>query len=78
VLEALQSGPAQTLEALKLLGELEEALPYLGRQLKQRFAVDSPAYKAALEAITRAQEAHAAYVGEDLVQTWLALKLSQL
>lgn len=78
LLEALQAGPAQTLEALKLLGELDEALPYLSCQLKHRFALDSPAYKAALEAITRAQEAHAAYVGEDLVQTWLALKLSQL
>lgn len=78
VLEALQAGPAQTLEALKLLAEAEETLPYLGRQLKQHFSIDSPTYKAALEAIARAQEARAAYVSEDLVQTWLALKLSQL
>jgi len=77
VLEALQAGPAQTLEALKLLSEVE-ALPYLGRQLVQRFPVGSPAYTAALEALIRAQETHSAYVSEELVQTWLALKLSQL
>jgi DNA polymerase-3 subunit delta' len=78
VLEALQAGPAQTLEALRLLAEVEEALPYLGRRLGQLFSVENPAYKAALEALARAQDAHSAYVSEDLVQTWLALKLSQL
>ncbi|MGK0620090.1 hypothetical protein [Meiothermus cerbereus] len=76
VLEALQTSPAQTLEALRLLGEVEEALPYLGRRLGQLFSVEDPAYKAALEALARAQDAHSAYVSEDLVQTWLALKLS--
>jgi DNA polymerase-3 subunit delta' len=78
LLEAVQAGPAQTLEALKLLGEVEGALPYLGQRLRAHFAVESPAYKAALEALARAQEADSAYVSEDLVQTWLALKLSQL
>lgn len=48
LLEAVQAGPAQTLEALKLLGEVEGALPYLGQRLRAHFAVESPAYKAAL------------------------------
>ena len=78
LLEALPKGPAQTLEALRPLSEVEEALPYLGRHLRQLFPVEEPAYQAALEILTRAQEAHAAYVGEDLVQTWLALRLSHL
>ena len=78
LLEALPKGPAQTLEALRLLSEVEEALPYLGRRLGQLFSVEEPAYQAALEVLARAQEAHAAYVGEDLIQTWLALRLSQL
>ncbi len=78
VLEALQAGPAQTLEALKLLTEMEDALPYLGRQLGKTIRVESPAYKEALEALSRAQDALSAYVSEDLVQTWLALKLGRL
>lgn len=77
VLEALQAGPAQTLEALKLLHELEDALPYLGRRLGQTIPVESPAYQQALEALSRAQDALSAYVGEELVQTWLALKLAR-
>lgn len=78
VLEALRAGPAQTLEALKLLLESEEALSYLGRRLSEVFPVESPAYGAALEAISRAQDAFSAYVSEDLVQTWLAFKLARL
>ncbi|WP_337871212.1 hypothetical protein [Meiothermus sp.] len=78
VLEALRAGPAQTLEALKLLTEMEEALPYLGRQLGKTLGVGSPAYLEALEALSRAQDALSAYVSEDLVQTWLALKLGRL
>ncbi len=77
-LEALQAGPSQTLEALKLLCEIEDALPYLGRRLGQHFRPESPAYKEALEALSRAQDALSAYVSEDLVHTWLALKLSAL
>jgi DNA polymerase-3 subunit delta' len=77
VLEALRAGPAQTLEALKLLGEMEEALPYLGRQLGKTLEVESPAYREALHVLSRAQDALSAYVSEDLVQTWLALKLAQ-
>ncbi len=78
VLEALRAGPAQTLEALKLLLENEDALPYLGRRLGEAFPAESPAYRAALEALSRAQDALSAYVSEDLVQTWLALKLARL
>lgn len=78
VLEALQTGPAQTLEALKLLGEIEDALPYLGRRLGQTLSVEGPAYKEALEALSRAQDALSAYVSEDLIQTWLALRLARL
>jgi DNA polymerase-3 subunit delta' len=74
VLEALQAGPTQTLEALKLLSEVDDALPYLGHLLGQG-RVESPAYKEVLEALSRAQDALSAYVGEDLVQTWLALRL---
>jgi len=77
VLEALQTGPAQSLEALKLLSEIEDALPYLGRCLGQSFSVESPTHIEVLEALSRAQAAYAAYVSEDLVQTWLALKLAQ-
>jgi DNA polymerase-3 subunit delta' len=77
VLEALKAGPAQTLEAIRLLLEIEDALPYLGRQLERVFPIESPAYKEALEALSHAQDALSAYVSEDLVQTWLALKLSQ-
>jgi DNA polymerase-3 subunit delta' len=78
VLEAVRAGPAQTLEALRLLGELEDGLPYLARRLGQTSAVESPAYHEALKALSRAQDALSAYVGEELVQTWLALKLSRL
>jgi len=78
VIEALSSGPAQTLEALKLLLELEGALPYLGRRLRQAFAPPSPQYAQALQSVAQAQDALAAYVGEDLVQTLLALRLSRL
>lgn len=78
VLEALRAGPAQTLEALRLLLETEDALPYLGRRLGQAFQMGSPAYKEALEALHRAQDALSAYVSEDLVHTWLALKLARL
>ncbi|MCS7059346.1 MAG: hypothetical protein NZ849_05115 [Meiothermus sp.] len=76
VLEAMGRGPAQTLEALGLLLEHEEALPYLARRLGQVLPVESPAYRQALEAIQKAQEALGAYVGEELVRTWLALKLA--
>jgi len=78
VIEALSSGPAQTLEALKLLLELEDALPYLGRRLRQSFSPESPQYRQALETVAEAQDALAAYVGEDLVQILLALKLAKL
>jgi DNA polymerase-3 subunit delta' len=78
LLEALRQGPSQTLEALKLLLEIEDALPYLGRRLEPTIHLESPAYKEALEALSRAQDALSAYVSEDLVQTWLALKLARL
>lgn len=77
VLEAIRKGPAQTLEALKLLLEEENALGYLGRKLKQLYSPDSPRYYQALEALQRAQEALAAYASEDLVHTWLAHKLTR-
>ncbi len=75
VLEAI--GPAQALEALGQLGELEQALPYLAHRLGQALPPEQPAYRQALEALARAQDALAAYVGEDLVKTWLALRLVQ-
>ncbi|WP_027881878.1 DNA polymerase III subunit gamma/tau [Meiothermus rufus] len=80
VLEAMgpRGGPAQTLEALQLLGELEEALPYLARRLGQALSPEQPAYRQALEALAQAQDALAAYVSEDLVVTWLALRLARL
>lgn len=79
VLEALGRGrgPAQTLEALKLLLEQDDALGYLGRKLKQLYSPDSPRYHQALEALQRAQEALGAYASEDLVHTWLALRLAR-
>ena len=77
VIEALSSGPAQTLEALKLFLEQEGALGYLGRKLKQTYSPNSPQYHQALQALQRAQEALSAYVGEDLVQTWLSLRLAR-
>ncbi len=76
VLEAMGQGPAQTLEALELLLEHEEALPYLARRLGQALPVESPAYGQALEALQKAQEALEAYVGEELVRTWLAFRLA--
>lgn len=78
VLEALAPGPAQTMEALKLLLELEGALPYLGRRLRQAFAPESPGYAQALWSVAEAQDALEVYVGEDLVQTLLALRLAKL
>jgi DNA polymerase III subunit delta' len=75
VLEALQTSPAQTLEALKLLLELDDALPYLSRKLRQTIPPESPSYRETLETFHRASEALSAYVSEDLVQTWLGLRL---
>lgn len=78
VIEALSSGPAQTLEALKLLLELDDTLPYLGRRLRQSFPPESRQYRQALESVAEAQDALAVYVGEDLVHTLLALRLARL
>lgn len=77
VIESLRSGPARSLEALKLLLELDDALPYLGRRLCQTLQPESPQYAQSLQTLSRAQDAMSAYVSEDLVQTWLALRLSQ-
>ncbi|MDX2004504.1 MAG: hypothetical protein SFU83_04435 [Meiothermus sp.] len=76
VLEALRGGPAQTLEALKLLLELDDALPYLARKLRQTIPPESPQYRETLETFHRASEALSAYVSEDLVQTWLGVRLA--
>ncbi|RDI95676.1 hypothetical protein DV704_05205 [Meiothermus sp. QL-1] len=75
VLEAMRKGPASTLEALGLLLEHEEALPYLARRLRERLGLE--AYREALEAIQKAREALEAYVNEELVQAWLALRLAR-
>ncbi len=75
VIEALGSA-AQTLEALKLLSDLDDPLPYLARRLRQTLNPETPQYAQALQNLSRAQDAMEAYVSEDLVQTWLALKLS--
>jgi len=77
VIEALAYGPTQTLEALKLLLEQEGALDYLGHKLRQAYLPDSPQHLATLNTLTRAQDALAAYVGEDLIHTWLSLRLAQ-
>lgn len=77
VIEALAYGSSRTLEALKLLSELEDALPYLARRLRQYFGVESVQYPRALATLSRAQDALGAYVSEDLVQAWMALRLSR-
>jgi DNA polymerase-3 subunit delta' len=78
VREALAVGPAQTLEALKLLNELEGGLAYLGRELREHFAPQDPRRPMALQALAQTQEALTAYVGEELALTWFGLKLRQL
>ena len=71
VVESARSGPAQTQQALRALGELEGGLDYLARCLD----AESPRRYDALEALAQAQEALGAYVGEELTYTWLALRL---
>jgi DNA polymerase-3 subunit delta' len=78
VREALRSGPSQTLEALKLLGELDGGLAYLARELTQLFSPEDPRRSAALEALAQTQEALSSYVGEELALTWLGLRLGEL
>jgi len=78
VLEALRTGPAPTLEALRLLLELEGGLSYLSRRLRQAWDPESPRYRQALQSLAEAQDALEGYVSEDLVQTLLALRLTRL
>lgn len=78
VLEALRTGPAPALEALRLLLELEGGLSYLSRRLRQAWAPESPQYRQALQSLAEAQDALEGYVSEDLVQTLLALRLTRL
>lgn len=78
VREAMAAGPSQTLEALKLLNELEGGLAYLGRELVQRFSPEDPRRPLALQTLAQTQEALTAYVGEELALTWLGLRLAQL
>ena len=78
VLEALAAGPSQTLEALKLLNELDGGLAYLGRELTQLFVPEDPRRSEALQTLAQTQEALSAYVGEELALTWLGLRLAQL
>lgn len=74
VRESLAAGPAQTQEALRALNKLHGGWGLLSQ-------LDSPPGVARmpwLEAIARAQEAYAANVAEDLIQSWLALRLWRL
>lgn len=77
-LRGARSGPAQTQQALKALGELEGGLGYLVRRLDGVFPAESPRHHDALEALAQTQEALGAYVGEELTYTWLALRLWRL
>lgn len=76
--EALSQGPAPTQEALKALWDSEDGLALLAQTLQTRFPTDHPQRKAVLEAIATAQEAHGAYVNEEISSTWLALRLWRL
>lgn len=75
VLQSLEKGPAQTLEALGPLLETEGGLGYLARKLGQSLPPEDPRRAEALLAIHQAQEALSAYVGEELVLNWLGLRL---
>ncbi|PZA06162.1 MULTISPECIES: hypothetical protein [unclassified Meiothermus] len=77
-LRGARSGPAQTQQAFKALGELDNGLDYLARRLGEIFPPESPRRREALEALAQAQEALSAYAGEELTHTWLALRLWRL
>jgi len=78
VLQGLEKGPAQTLEALGPLLDSEGGLNYLALKLARALPPEDPRRAEVLLSFQRAQEALSAYVSEELVLNWLGLRLWSL